>query len=198
MKFVTLALTLIALLVPASAASAAAWHTDPGEVPLGGEKEAETFTGSGELTTAVNYGAGYFTTGPFNVSAHGLIWNEEGAAIGVLDEFTFETPVPTSVFGCTVIITNNGEGEVELPITPSGIWELTFVRHYSEVCFIWGIAPWTVPEEGSMEGTYNNETGCIEFVEDEHILVENGASFGLFRLNGSICIHGTEGTFTAI
>ncbi|HSK49695.1 MAG TPA: hypothetical protein VK889_04275, partial [Solirubrobacterales bacterium] len=149
------------------------WTTDPGDVVLGDENSPTTFTGTGELSTTRG-----FTTGPAEVHVHGFLWNCPEHGEGVIDVLEITAPeggIPTTLPGCTATqATNNTEigaewsltleTEAESAIEISGI---TFTNHYSKFCQETSPLPATVPATVDVKGTYNIDTGCIEFLNAE-------------------------------
>ncbi|HSK49694.1 MAG TPA: hypothetical protein VK889_04270 [Solirubrobacterales bacterium] len=179
------------------------WTTDPGGEVLPGPENPTTFTGSGELSSTRG-----FTTGPAEVHLHGFLWNGPEHGEGVIDVFEITVPeggIPTTLPGCTVTGATNTteigaewsltlETEAESAIEISGI---TFTNHYSKFCQETYKLPATVPVSGEATGTYNNETGCIEFENDEGLAVEGTEGTLVFATNGTVCIHEEGGSFTA-
>jgi hypothetical protein len=177
-----------------STAEGELWYTDPGEVMLSGPEEATEFTGEGELSTNT-----LFTTGPYKIDFRGFLWNGSEHGEGVIDEASITGAIPTSLPGCTATATMNTEGGAEWDVTlaPEQAIEIsgiTFVQHFAEGCNKYGLPP-TYSVAGALTGTYNDETGCIEYISAGDLHIE-GPSISLAQ-SGEICIHEPEeGKFT--
>ncbi|HSK38779.1 MAG TPA: hypothetical protein VK943_03340 [Arenibaculum sp.] len=175
------------------------WTTDPGGGVLPGPGNPTTFTGTGDLSTTRG-----FTTGPAEVHVHGFLWNGPEHGEGVIVGLDITGPVPTTLPGCTAEATNNTEIGAEWSLTLETeaesaieIEDATFTNHYSQFCQETYKLPATVPATGDVTGTYNNETRCIEFVNDEGLAVEGTGGTAKIALNGEVCLHEEGGSFTA-
>lgn len=115
-----------------------------------------------------------------DVLAQGEIWNEEEAAGGEFAEFDFEAceaSFPCSVTGATAL---------ELPWDIAGAeFEEAPLVEVSGIKTTFTTACSTITAEGTVNGSYDNSTSCVEFEETSGLTVQGGTPA---TLDGEVCV----------
>jgi hypothetical protein len=172
-------MALVAFAAPA-AASADQWHTDPGNVLVGGAAEPDHVTLTGNLKAT----QGGISLGSCATTLTAELWNESGVATGEAVSFTFATGPGCVVKAgettiCNIENIEAGVGHINTNGTAIDIENVFFLQHFSEGC--------AIGEEGGAFGTLTGtwEVGghCIVFSNSGDLQNERGP----VTMDGVLC-----------
>jgi hypothetical protein len=172
-------MALVAFAAPA-AASADQWHTDPGNVLIGGATEPDHATLTGNLT---------FTQGPISFGACATtatadLWNEGGVATGETISVAI-TPGPGCVVKvggttiCNIEEFTVGTGHINTSGTAIEIEKAFFIYELSGGCPLAELAG----ASGTLTGTWEEGGHCLVFNNSGGLKNPNGE----FKVDGTLC-----------
>jgi hypothetical protein len=172
------------------------WVTGSGRNRLKVNKPGP-FSAAGELTLDVS---GVFILNCPSVT-NGELWNEgeEEAAVGELASFTpTASGCETNFPGCSVAAAHGAnlpwgvgahEALEESELDLFDLNEIEIVFELESGCSIYGL-PKTISAAGSVTGTFDNPTSCIEFSESPGLILNGVAPADL---SGELCVTEPEG-----
>jgi len=188
---------LVAFAAPAAASAHLQWYESGfPDLLLEGETELHLV---GALATSIPSTEFIEELCPVTFSAVASNSGSEGEARGVITAGKFngggECATNLSFAGCNLTEVGVNFGEIAwtlTTVTPDqvAVHYLTFIRHYSAACQIFGI-PSRLPTAGSLKGTLTSNAGpegedCISFEEAEGLAVEGGGP--VVTVDGELCI----------
>jgi hypothetical protein len=156
------------------------WHTDPGEVLIGGASEADHVTLAGNLT----FTQGGLSFGPCATAATVELWNEGGVATGepISVEIAAGAGCVVSVEGspvCNIEGFKIGAGHLNTSGTAIDLENVFILQHFNEGCPIGEEAG----AAGTLTGTWAEGGHCIVFNNSGDLGNPNGP----FTVDGELC-----------